>query len=452
MAERFKIQITGIKTDADSNKVIGKLSALFKSSPDRIRTILKNQPAVIKTDLPRAQAEKYRTALEKAGVHVEVVPIETAQSAPGKILKTCPNCGYEATNPADTLITAHDGRGECPRCGIVPKKFRPTGPEQDSGHGTPPQDDNGVIITDSRPKSFPLPTTPTGWGVVVLAVVAIVLVSRTYFGGGSGDTPADSALKLSEFPGEPVPGAVGGQEEQNECLIIPPDESRTYTLTGPIGLLVEPGTYSRWDGHYEVAENTWQEGGVFSRVLSSRAYTETHDIWTGEMEWPDLQTGTIQSVWQPISSRGYLVQGFDLRFQTDERNVFFLVDYPEALRLQGNLSLSEARKEWQGAPDKKEVRIERRPFVFTYVVITFSVTAPSEEAIGALDHPSGLNSGKVSFGHADLSVNSDRNISKTKQSIFVRISSVRKFVNRRHDGYQGIAVRSPPAGFSLTCE
>ncbi|MFW5641070.1 MAG: hypothetical protein ACOC0H_07960, partial [Thermodesulfobacteriota bacterium] len=279
MADKYKVQIIGIKTDADPNEVIRNLAALFKSSPDRIRTILKNQPAVIKTDLPRAQAEKYRTALEKAGVHVEVVPIEAAQSTPGKILKTCPNCGYEATNPADTLITAHDGRGECPRCGIVPKKFRPTGPEQDSGHGTPPQDDNGVIITDSRPKRFPLPTTPTGWGVVVLAVVAVVLVSRIYFGGGSADIRADLAQKSSGTSGEPVSGAAEEQEDQNDCLIIPPGESRTYTLTGPISLLVEPGTYSRWDGHYEVAENTWQEGGVFSRVLNSRAYTETHDIW-----------------------------------------------------------------------------------------------------------------------------------------------------------------------------
>ncbi|MFW5641121.1 MAG: hypothetical protein ACOC0H_08225, partial [Thermodesulfobacteriota bacterium] len=180
--------------------------------------------------------------------------------------------------------------------------------------------------------------------------------------------------------------------------------------------------------------------------------TETHDIWTGEMEWPDFQTGTIQSDWQPISSRGYLVQGFDFRLQTDERNVFFLVDYPEALRLQGNLSLSEARKEWQGAPEKKAVRIERRPFVFTYVTITFSVSAPGDNALRELDKPDGMSSGRVSFGRANVSTDSDRTNVQIKQRMFVRISPVRKFVNNRHEGYQGIVVRSPRAGFSLACE
>ena len=36
---------------------------------------------------------------------------------------TCPGCGYEAMSEDDPLITAHDGEGECPRCGVVPKKI-----------------------------------------------------------------------------------------------------------------------------------------------------------------------------------------------------------------------------------------------------------------------------------------------------------------------------------------
>ncbi len=41
-----------------------------------------------------------------------------------KKLPVCPNCGYEATSDQDPLITAHDGMGECPACGIVVAKYR----------------------------------------------------------------------------------------------------------------------------------------------------------------------------------------------------------------------------------------------------------------------------------------------------------------------------------------
>jgi len=36
----------------------------------------------------------------------------------------CPKCGYKAVDGKDPLITAHDGMGECPRCGIIPGKFK----------------------------------------------------------------------------------------------------------------------------------------------------------------------------------------------------------------------------------------------------------------------------------------------------------------------------------------
>jgi hypothetical protein len=38
----------------------------------------------------------------------------------------CPVCGYHASGPGDPLLTAHDGMGECPACGIIVAKFRKT--------------------------------------------------------------------------------------------------------------------------------------------------------------------------------------------------------------------------------------------------------------------------------------------------------------------------------------
>ena len=35
----------------------------------------------------------------------------------------CPKCGYQAQNDNDPLITAHDGLGECPSCGVIVSKY-----------------------------------------------------------------------------------------------------------------------------------------------------------------------------------------------------------------------------------------------------------------------------------------------------------------------------------------
>lgn len=37
--------------------------------------------------------------------------------------RVCPNCGYEAKSDQDPLITAYDGMGECPACGIIVAKY-----------------------------------------------------------------------------------------------------------------------------------------------------------------------------------------------------------------------------------------------------------------------------------------------------------------------------------------
>ena len=39
-------------------------------------------------------------------------------------LEICPKCGYRAKSSDDPLITAHDGVGECPVCGILVSKYK----------------------------------------------------------------------------------------------------------------------------------------------------------------------------------------------------------------------------------------------------------------------------------------------------------------------------------------
>lgn len=51
-------------------------------------------------------------------------PPQTTSPPRLSVMKTCPACGYRATTDDDPLLTAHDGRGECPKCGIVVRQYK----------------------------------------------------------------------------------------------------------------------------------------------------------------------------------------------------------------------------------------------------------------------------------------------------------------------------------------
>ena len=42
----------------------------------------------------------------------------------------CPNCGYEAKDDKDPLITKYNGIGECPQCGIIVQNNIPVQPRE----------------------------------------------------------------------------------------------------------------------------------------------------------------------------------------------------------------------------------------------------------------------------------------------------------------------------------
>ncbi len=49
--------------------------------------------------------------------------LESTHSHSDEKMPRCPKCGYQATSSNDLLLTAHNGMGECPRCGIIVKKY-----------------------------------------------------------------------------------------------------------------------------------------------------------------------------------------------------------------------------------------------------------------------------------------------------------------------------------------
>ena len=108
-----------------------KLAKLFNLSEEQVNTLFSGERQVVKKNIFNDDVMKYKYAIEKAGAvcHVEVEASDSsnlsinADSNENIKLIICPKCGYQAQNDNDPLITAHDGLGECPACGIIVAKY-----------------------------------------------------------------------------------------------------------------------------------------------------------------------------------------------------------------------------------------------------------------------------------------------------------------------------------------
>ncbi len=113
-----------------------KMAKLFSLSGKQVNILFSGKRQVVKKDIFNDAALKYKYAIEKAGAvcHVEVEESDTSnlsiksdsddnQKLLLEKLIICPKCGYQAQNESDPLITAHEGLGECPSCGIIVSKY-----------------------------------------------------------------------------------------------------------------------------------------------------------------------------------------------------------------------------------------------------------------------------------------------------------------------------------------
>ncbi|MHC1728974.1 MAG: hypothetical protein AB9866_23740 [Syntrophobacteraceae bacterium] len=111
-----------------------RFSKLFRLSAERAAQLLSGPPLVIRKGLSFAEAEKYRIALEHAGLVCSIsrdsagpehsdptdVPIAAGEEAPLGMQdskQVCPKCGYEMTGEGS------DNSDECMKCGVIISKY-----------------------------------------------------------------------------------------------------------------------------------------------------------------------------------------------------------------------------------------------------------------------------------------------------------------------------------------
>ena len=104
--------LLGIADGSNREKTEAKLAAIFKKTPNQIRTLL-DKPVVIGNNFARNKAIKYKQALEKAGAlyKIEVIKQDLPPSLPSEPKTYCRNCGSEVAEQAVM----------CVKCGVPPK-------------------------------------------------------------------------------------------------------------------------------------------------------------------------------------------------------------------------------------------------------------------------------------------------------------------------------------------
>ncbi len=90
--KKFKVTLLGIADGSNREETEAKLAAIFKKTPNQIRTLL-DKRAVIGNNLVRDKAIKYKQALEKAGALYKIKTIK--QDLPSEPKTYCRNCGSE---------------------------------------------------------------------------------------------------------------------------------------------------------------------------------------------------------------------------------------------------------------------------------------------------------------------------------------------------------------------
>ncbi len=170
----YRIVLLGIKPDMDPMEVKQQMGKAFRLTPEKTEKMFSKLPVTIRSDVNYQTAMKYQEVISNIGGVCRVESGEEGDQAsllPEKSLQTyqfCPNCGYRTTSPDDPLLTAHDGRGECPSCGIIVSKFNQArcGPRTEVSH---PVNSSSSRQPKRRSRRFRV-----GSAVAVLAGVVIL--------------------------------------------------------------------------------------------------------------------------------------------------------------------------------------------------------------------------------------------------------------------------------------
>jgi hypothetical protein len=316
VAESYKVIFVGIKPGQLPSEAMTRLARLFRTEPDQIQMLLRSTPRTVKTGLSLDEARKYRAALDRAGAEIRIeaegqAAVQPAPAAEPGPLATCPNCGYAAFNPNDTLVMAHQGRGECPKCGVIREKSA----EKRKPAGPPPKDFFAPLDEDEElspaPEAVVVPDT--GRRRHLWAGLALVVLILAVWALWPSETEPPPPIPLAEKPAAADDGA-----EENTCTILM-GETRTLTLTDYAPVVHPAGVDRGLKMAVAAKPNPYTHAGVDVRIDAVRLSTELfefHRMMADGRDWrvvPDFPRITVKSVPAPAGGQVDLILADDVR-------------------------------------------------------------------------------------------------------------------------------------------
>ncbi|MBD3307939.1 hypothetical protein GF339_16020 [candidate division KSB3 bacterium] len=189
----YKVIFEGkIQEDADPGTVKTRLQALFQTDAAVIEHLFRGTPTVLKHNLSRQYALKYKQAIEKTGAVCRIVPQKHPSAPPGapktasdrpsrpprkKPMQTCPKCGF--TQPV--------GWAECCRCGVLFKRVASPAKSNASSQRSPRKARHHTDASIPDVSLEPQPIEREGWmalgGGAIITLVVLFLPFFTYILG-----------------------------------------------------------------------------------------------------------------------------------------------------------------------------------------------------------------------------------------------------------------------------
>lgn len=284
MESSYKVVIVGLKSGLDKTQVLAALSRLFKKPPELLDQKLRHVPWVVKSGLSHTDAEKYISALQKAGTSCMIEkedaepamarPAPTKQPKPPKAperspKKTCPKCGYQAFDDNDPLIKSFEGDGECPSCGVQVNRYLR---KAEAEAASPESPAAAPFLAISEPeKSRKLVFIAAAAVVVILAVVL-----GWYFMGGK---EAPSTKPAPKQPAKTAEPAVTTKEPLSDRCVIMPGNPQTITLSGFAPFFHASHQTGEIDPIMRISQNPWKDRGVEVKVASVKLTPVQVELW-----------------------------------------------------------------------------------------------------------------------------------------------------------------------------
>jgi hypothetical protein len=279
----YRIVLLGIQSDKDPDLVRKRLAQVFRSPVERVEQLLSKVPVIVRSGANYQAALKCREIIENAGGVCRVDPMEDvspATSPPPKsapTIRTCPNCGYSARTPDDPLLTAYDGLGECPACGIIVAKFSG---KRDSSiqESSPLQDETEKMPTKCGSILSSILSRP--WISLLMVIAVVILGKNIFFSKSKLDSDGDSAPKsVAANQGKKDPAK---KKTDRDRVVIPkilPGETMNVVLATYLDFL-HRDTFSPLSittrGR---VENKWEEEGLRVEILNVGVEPVSVSLW-----------------------------------------------------------------------------------------------------------------------------------------------------------------------------